>query len=203
MTPARTERILRAVEAGVDGWPRIKDVPGVAAPSSAVDDVMRPMPRRAIGHEFDNAPVALPMAHRVTFRPGILYPFLRLLVWMRVCLYFLCGNAIDALMRRDGPEKRAVRLRRLFEGAGGSFGKLAQQLSQRADLLPYAYCTELNKMLDRAPAFPTADAIAIIEQNLDKRLGEVFEIFDPDPIGSTAIACVYQAKLAIRQTSSR
>jgi predicted unusual protein kinase regulating ubiquinone biosynthesis (AarF/ABC1/UbiB family) len=62
-------------------------------------------------------------------------------------------------------------------------------------LLPYAYCAELSKMLDQAPAFPTADAIAIIEQSLGRRLGEVFEIFDPEPIGSTAVACVYQAKL--------
>ncbi len=195
MTPARTERISRAVEAGIERWQRTEDRDETITPSAAADDVVRPMPRRAIRHEFDNAAVALPMAHRVTYRPGILSPFLRLLVWMRVCLHFICGNAIDTLMRRDSPQKRAVRLRRLFEGAGGSFGKLAQQLAQRADLLPYAYCTELSKMLDRAPAFPTAEAIAIIEQDLGKRLGEVFEIFDPEPIGSTAIACVFQARL--------
>ena len=37
----------------------------------------------------------------------------------------------------------------------------------RADMLPYAYCTELAKMLDQAPAFPSDQAIAIIERNLE------------------------------------
>ena len=65
----------------------------------------------------------------------------------------------------------------------------------RADMLPYAYCAELSKMLDRAPTFPTAQAIAIVERNLGRPLAEVFEVFDPDPIGSASLACVYQARL--------
>jgi ubiquinone biosynthesis protein len=197
MTPGRAERIVRAVEAGVERWPRMTEF---AAPASSqspptIDDVVQPMPRRKLVHKFDNAAVTLPMAHRVTFRPGIFYPFVRLLVWMQVGLYFICGNLVDLVMRRDSLQRRAIRLRRLFEAAGGSFGKLAQQLAQRADLVPYAYCIEFSKMLDQAPAFPTAQAISIIEQNLGRPLGEVFEIFDPEPIGSTTMACVYQAKL--------
>ena len=50
-------------------------------------------------------------------------------------------------------------------------------------------------MLDQAPAFPTEKAIAIIERNLGRPLGEVFEVFDPEPIGSASLACVYQAQL--------
>jgi len=195
MTPERAERIARAVEAGVERWPRTTEFAAAAQAPPGIDNVVQSMPRRKLVHKFDNAAVSLPMAHRVTFRPGVLYPLVRLLVWMRVALYFFCGNAIDLLLRRDSLQRRAVRLRRLFEAAGGSFGKLAQQLAQRADLLPYAYCMELSKMLDQAPAFPTPDAVAIIEQNLGKPLGEVFETFDPDPISSTTTACVYQAKL--------
>jgi ubiquinone biosynthesis protein len=199
MTPGHTDRIARAVEAGAKIWPQ-PSKPGAAAepPSQAphaIDDVVRSMPRRKILNSLDNAAVTLPMARRVTFRPGVVYPLLRLLVWMRVCVYFLFGNAVDVLLGRSSPQRSAVRLRRLFEAAGGSFGKLAQQLAVRADLLPYAYCVELSKMLDQAPAFPTANAIAIIERNLNRPLGEVFEIFDPVPIGSTSVACVYQAKL--------
>ena len=62
-------------------------------------------------------------------------------------------------------------------------------------MLPYAYCAELSKMLDRVPAFPTSEAIAIIERNLGRPLGDVFEVFDPEPIGSASLACVYQAEL--------
>ena len=65
----------------------------------------------------------------------------------------------------------------------------------RADMLPYAYCAELGKMLDQVPAFPTAQAIEIIERNIGRPLSEVFEVFDPEPIGSASLACVYQAQL--------
>ena len=92
-------------------------------------------------------------------------------------------------------QTRAVRLRRAFERGGPTFAKLAQQLSMRADMLPYAYCAELSKMLDRAAAFPTEKAIAIIERNLGRPLGDVFEVFDPTPIGSASLACVFQAQL--------
>jgi predicted unusual protein kinase regulating ubiquinone biosynthesis (AarF/ABC1/UbiB family) len=198
MTPGRAEGIRRAVEEGIERWPQ-PGQPDAADEASTqppvVADVVRPMPRRKLVHTFDAAAATLPMARRPAYRPGILYPLLRLLVWVRVYVYFLCGNATDFLLRRDSIQGRAVRLRRLFETAGGSFGKLAQQLSQRADILPYAYCAELSKMLDQAPAFPTAEAIAIIERELGRPLGDVFEIFDHDPIRSASAACVYQARL--------
>ncbi len=50
-------------------------------------------------------------------------------------------------------------------------------------------------MLDQAPSFPTSEAIASIERNLGRPLAEIFETFDPDPIGSASFACVYQATL--------
>jgi len=65
----------------------------------------------------------------------------------------------------------------------------------RADMLPYAYCAELGKLLDQAPPFPLEQAISIIERTLGQPLAEVFEIFDPEPIGSASLACVYQARL--------
>jgi ubiquinone biosynthesis protein len=88
-----------------------------------------------------------------------------------------------------------VRLRRVFENSGASFVKLGQQLSLRADILPYAYCAELGKMFDRVPPFPSKTAIETVERNLGRPLHEVFEVFDPEPIGSASLACVYQAKL--------
>jgi hypothetical protein len=160
-----------------------------AAVQSTETDVVRPMPRRRLAHTFDAAASTLPMARRTSFHPGIVQPGLRLLVWLRVCLYFFGGNAID-FCGRDSLQRRAVRLRRLFDSAGGSFGKLAQQLAQRADLLPYAYCVELSKILDQAPVIPTADAIAIIEREVGRPFGEVFGVFDPVPIGSASIACI-------------
>jgi ubiquinone biosynthesis protein len=65
----------------------------------------------------------------------------------------------------------------------------------RADILPYAYCFELGKLLDRVPEMPTSQAIAIVERNLGRRLDEIFNTFDPTAIGSASLACVYQAVL--------
>lgn len=132
-------------------------------PSSAV--VVRPMPRRQVSHSISELQVALPRARRVAFRAGVLRTCSRLFVWLWGFLRFYSGNIFDGIRGRGGVQARAVRLRRAFEGGGPTFAKLAQQLSMRADMLPYAYCAELSKMLDQSAAFPTEEAIAIIERD--------------------------------------
>jgi ubiquinone biosynthesis protein len=162
--------------------------------SRPVVDVVRPMPRRR-QLAVEPGHVNLPRVHRVVFRPGVIRPLFRLFVWLWACLRFFGGNLWDRLNGRASIQRRAVRLREIFEGGGVSFAKLAQQVSLRADMLPYVYCAELSKMLDRARAFPTAQAIAIIEASLGRPLNEIFSTFDPQPIGSASLACVYQATL--------
>lgn len=162
-------------------------------PSSAV--VVRPMPRRQVSHSISELQVALPRARRVVFRAGVLRTCSRLFVWLWGFLQFYSGNIFDGIRGRGGVQARAVRLRRAFEGGGPTFAKLAQQLSMRADMLPYAYCAELSKMLDQSAAFPTEEAIAIIERNLKRPINDVFKVFDPKPIGSASLACVFQAQL--------
>jgi ubiquinone biosynthesis protein len=157
--------------------------------------VVQAMPRRKLTHTPSAVPVSLPMPHRVVFKPGIFRPIGRLLVWFTAALRFFSGNALDAVLGRGSIQRRAVRLRQIFEGSGVSFAKLGQQLSLRADLLPYAYCAELSRMLDSAKPFPTAQAIAIIERSLGRPLGDIFATFDPDPIGAASLACVFQAQL--------
>jgi ubiquinone biosynthesis protein len=158
-------------------------------------DVIRPMPRRRITHTIDALRATVPKARRVHFEPGIILPIGRLFIWLWAIVRFYFGNLVDLVRRRDSVERRANRLRAVFEDVGGSFLKLAQQLSLRADMLPYEYCVELGKMLDQVPPFPTAQAIEIIERDLKRPLSDVFEVLDPDPIGSASLACVYQAQL--------
>jgi ubiquinone biosynthesis protein len=166
-----------------------------ASPGGKKTSVVRPMPRRKITRSIDNLNVVLPRARRVLFKAGIFQTIGRLCFWLWGFLKFYAGNLLDVLRGRSSVQARAERLRRVFENAGPTFGKLAQQLSMRADMLPYAYCAELSKMLDRAATFPTAQAIEIIERNLGCPLDDVFEVFDPEPIGSASLACVYQARL--------
>ena len=196
MNQRRAMMIEHAVAAGIRRWPGVNEEAAPARAAQPIETVVRPMPRRAARHATDTSHVALPMPRRVVFKPGIVRPLLRLLVWFVASLQFAAGNAADALLGQSSIQRRAARLRRIFESSGGvSFAKLGQQLSLRADLLPYAYCEELGKMLDSAKPFPTAQAIAIIERSLGRPLDEIFATFDPDPIGSASLACVYQAQL--------
>lgn len=157
--------------------------------------VVRSLPRRKVSFSIADLSVALPRARHVHFEASILSTLMRLGVWLWSAARFVFGNLGDVLAGRDSEQRRAVRLRRIFEDCGGTFAKFGQLLSIRADILPYAYCAELSRMLDQSPPFPTSEAIAIIEKSLGRKLGEMFEAFDPEPIGSASISCVYQAEL--------
>jgi ubiquinone biosynthesis protein len=192
----RAQEIERAVESGLRRWQPLRTTPPVSpAEDEREAGVLRTMSRRKPIHKIELAHVELPMARRVTFKPGLILPFLRLFVWLWVAIRFFAGNWLDVIRRRASVQRSAARFRKSLEAAGGSFIKLGQQLSLRADILPYAYCAELGKLLDQVPAMPTSAAIAIIEKNLNRRLDEVFDTFDPTPIGSASLACVYQAIL--------
>ena len=102
-------------------------------------NIVRPMPRRKVTDAVVTANVTLPMARHVFFKAGKIRPLLRLLVWLGGAIRFYSGGMIDLLLGRDTVQRRAVRLRRVFETSGASFVKLGQQLSLRADILPYAY----------------------------------------------------------------
>jgi ubiquinone biosynthesis protein len=121
--------------------------------------------------------------------------FARLMVWLAAALRFALGTLWDWVRRRDSQVRRAQRLRRILEGAGATFVKLGQQLSLRIDLVPYEYSQELEKMLDSCPPFPTPVAIKAIEEATGKPMSEVFANFDPEPIASASVACVFQGIL--------
>lgn len=168
------------------------------------DGVVRPMPRRQQVHsdpsrERNYAPA--PMQVMTTPKIGLLKILRRLMVWFYAILYFQLGTWRDLIRHRDSQERRAIRLRETFEKVGGTFVKIGQQMASRLDLLPQRYCEELATMLDRFPPFPTEQAIAIIEQTTGQKLEDIFSVFDPVPIGSASIACVYQAQL--RQTGEK
>jgi len=100
--------------------------------------------------------------------------------------------------RRTGPlstRQVASRLRNALEDMGGPAVKIGQQLANRVDLLPFEFCSELSRLTDRVRPFPAEEAIAEIERAIHGPLESVFSAFDPKPIGSASIACVYQALL--------
>jgi ubiquinone biosynthesis protein len=122
------------------------------------------------------------------------------IAWRILCWGYAFGHygvlcLWDRLRGRGGRTQRGIRLRQTFERLGGTFVKLGQQLSTRLDLLPFETCRELSRLLDDMPAFPSARAIEIVERATGRPLAATFSRFDPTPLGSMSVACVYHAVL--------
>jgi ubiquinone biosynthesis protein len=105
--------------------------------------------------------------------------------------------------RLDAP--RGVRLRQGLERLGPIFVKFGQVLSTRRDLLPPDVAEELAKLQDRVPPFPAAASRAIVEKAFGRRIEEIFETFEAEPVASASIAQVHFATLrsaAVAATAS-
>ncbi|MCX6081927.1 MAG: AarF/ABC1/UbiB kinase family protein [Chloroflexi bacterium] len=160
-----------------------------------LDAVLKSMPRREQNMNRDVRQFWLPYIGAQHYDPIFWKSLARLLTWLGFGLAILLGNLSDRLLKRDSVERRAVRMRQALEKAGGTFVKLGQQLAMRIDLVTWAYCVELSRMLDHMTPFSSEAALQIIERSLQRRWQDVFAVFDPQPVGSASIACVFQAVL--------
>ncbi len=159
------------------------------------ESILRSLPRRQQSVPPDERKLWIPYVEPLPIRNTFWKSVRRMFTWMGLILFIVVGNFVDKVIRRDTVERRAVRFRRGLERAGGTFVKLGQQLAMRVDLLPWAYCVELSKMLDRMVPFPAEKALQAVERTIKRPWQEVFDMFDPKPIGSASLACVYQATL--------
>jgi predicted unusual protein kinase regulating ubiquinone biosynthesis (AarF/ABC1/UbiB family) len=157
--------------------------------------ILRSIPRREQSVPPDERKLWIPNVEPISTQYTLGQSLRRLFTWLRVVFTIVLGNSIDQISRRNTVERRAVRFRRSLERASGTFVKLGQQLAMRVDLLPWAYCVELSKMLDRMTPFPVDQALQAVERTIKRPWQEVFDVFDPTPVGSASLACVYQAVL--------
>ena len=99
------------------------------------------------------------------------------------------------LFFRSLTEPRGVRLRRALEALGPIFVKFGQVLSTRRDLLPADIADELATLQDRVPPFAAELAVAEVERSFGRKLDQVFEKFEQQPVASASVAQVHFAVL--------
>ncbi|KAL6202237.1 hypothetical protein ACLB2K_025946 [Fragaria x ananassa] len=89
-------------------------------------------------------------------------------------------------------------VRQTLEKAGPAFIKWGQWAAARPDLFPRDLCAELEKLHSKAPAHSFDFTKCSIEKTFGRKLPEIFEKFDEEPVASGSVAQVHQVILKYR-----
>ena len=198
--PPLTEEMVNQTLAGRDlrGWLRAAQVARVLGLFSLylfldTYDIRADFNNRAVARKLE---LARGQGRKAQFRAWIsaqLYAaFDRVVRGLR---YFVFRGADGSAKKQSRLEKQAVWLRESLIDLGPTFIKIGQALGTRADLLPLEYVKQLATLQDQVPAFPSADAFAIIEAELGQTLHESYAEIDAEPIAAASLGQVYRARL--------
>jgi predicted unusual protein kinase regulating ubiquinone biosynthesis (AarF/ABC1/UbiB family) len=107
----------------------------------------------------------------------------------------------------DNRARRANEILDIISAQSPALIKAGQALASRPDLLPKDYLDSLQKLQDRCPPYPTAQALSLFEAELGLQFDDVFELDTEtsQPIAAASIGQVYKgilksngAKVAIK-----
>ena len=82
-----------------------------------------------------------------------------------------------------------------LEKMGPTFVKLGQLMSTRAEFVPPAYLTALQRLQDKVAPFPFEDVQRIVEEELGVRLSKAFASFEEEPSAAASLGQVHRATL--------
>lgn len=96
---------------------------------------------------------------------------------------------------RTSERDQGIKLREAFQELGPTFVKLGQVLSTRRDMFPQDVLDELAKLQNDVAPVAFEEIRAIVEQQLDSSLEELFESFQEVPLAAASIGQVHIARL--------
>ncbi|ARU54112.1 MAG: AarF/ABC1/UbiB kinase family protein [Pseudomonadales bacterium] len=86
-------------------------------------------------------------------------------------------------------------IRQTFESLGATYIKLGQFIASSPTFFPQEYVEEFQYCLDKTKPLPFSIMKAILQDELDRPLSEIYEYIDSTPLASASIAQVHAAKL--------
>jgi len=89
-------------------------------------------------------------------------------------------------------------VRYTLENTGPAFIKWGQWAATRPDLFPDDLCSELAKFHTKAPAHSFSYSKKTIEKAFSRKLSDIFESFEEEPVASGSVAQVHRASLCFR-----
>ncbi len=101
---------------------------------------------------------------------------------------------LGRLIERRGAGTSATRLAAALTRLGPSYVKFGQFLATRPDVVGMKIASDLSALQDRMPAFPMAQARAIVEAAHGRPVEQVFASFG-EPVAAASIAQVHRARL--------
>ncbi len=118
---------------------------------------------------------------------------MRLYEVVSTCLGCLTGLAVDGLSKTSQP-----RIAPAAERLGPTFVKLGQALANRPDLVGPDLADELRLLQDSMAPFDTAEARAIIAEDLGAAAEPVLAVLPDRPVAAASIGQVYRVELPDR-----
>jgi aarF domain-containing kinase len=117
----------------------------------------------------------------------IAYPFT---IWISKII-------LDVLRKKEVQNRtvRASELNGIIGNLGPAIIKAGQALASRPDLLPSEYLEELQKLQDDVPTFSNELAFSIVEEELNLKFNDVFELIEKEPVAAASIGQVYKGRL--------
>lgn len=91
--------------------------------------------------------------------------------------------------------RSALRLRDMCCTNGGAFIKVGQHLGSLDYLLPLEYVETMKILHNQAPQSAVSDLFKVLEEDLGKKVEDMFVQIDPEPLGAASLAQVHKATL--------